>query len=373
MEADLRIPQLRIAIASSMISEGSGVPGKIHDMLLTLRELGQDVRLLPLSPIPESWRDRLAPFHETAPPLSSRGFAKLRELRSRVDLISPDVLYYRYDAATAHHLAFANTRRPVVSEHNAIETREFRTEKRRGDAWRDRTTGRLLRRSVSGIAGVTAEILKYQQTLTAGDTPGFVVGNSIRVQDIRMAARDKAGTGEIAFMGRFGPSHGLDRMLRLMRDPRLRDFRLHLIGEGPEVARATDEIDALGAKVIRHGSVFGDQLSELLGRCDLAVSAMGFSRVGLNEACSLKVRRYLAAGLPIILGHEDPAIPPDTPFVLRVANDDTDIDVDAFLSFHAEVCGHPGLSAKIRAFAEEHVGATPAMLCLVKFLAKLKG
>ena len=34
-------------------------------------------------------------------------------------------------------------------------------------------------------------------------------------------------------------------------------------------------------------------------------------RIGLNEACTLKVRQYLNAGLPVYSGHIDSALPKD--------------------------------------------------------------
>jgi hypothetical protein len=40
----------------------------------------------------------------------------------------------------------------------------------------------------------------------------------------------------------------------------------------------------------------------------------------MNEACPLKVREYLAAGLPVVAGYEDTDIPPTADYFLQLPN-----------------------------------------------------
>ena len=47
---------------------------------------------------------------------------------------------------------------------------------------------------------------------------------------------------------------------------------------------------------------------------------------GLTQACTLKVRDYLAAGVPVVSGHDD-VFPDDFPFYRR-----TGTDIDAMLA-----------------------------------------
>lgn len=44
-----------------------------------------------------------------------------------------------------------------------------------------------------------------------------------------------------------------------------------------------------------------------LATCDAGLSRLGLPEVGLAEACNLKVREYLASGLPVIVAHHDTA------------------------------------------------------------------
>ena len=53
--------------------------------------------------------------------------------------------------------------------------------------------------------------------------------------------------------------------------------------------------------VLSAGVDAGDRFSRLIDR-------------DMEEACTLKVREYLASGLPVVSGHRDSGLPADFPF-----------------------------------------------------------
>jgi hypothetical protein len=58
----------------------------------------------------------------------------------------------------------------------------------------------------------------------------------------------------------------------------------------------------------------------------------------MHEACPLKVREYLAFGMPVIAAYEDTDIPPNADYFLRLPNDDTPLaphlsSIRAFLKY----------------------------------------
>ena len=60
-----------------------------------------------------------------------------------------------------------------------------------------------------------------------------------------------------------------------------------------------------------HGQLSPLQLDPLVAQCWLGLSSFGLCGKGMTEACTLKVRDYLRAGLPAYAGHRDSALPDD--------------------------------------------------------------
>ena len=50
----------------------------------------------------------------------------------------------------------------------------------------------------------------------------------------------------------------------------------------------------------------------------VSFSTLALSRKGMTEACPLKSRTSLAAGIPLIYAYEDPALQGNEPFALRI-------------------------------------------------------
>ena len=67
---------------------------------------------------------------------------------------------------------------------------------------------------------------------------------------------------------------------------------------------------------------------------------------------TLKLREYMARGLPFITAVGDPALPPDPAFALRVTNDDSPIDMAAVVAFARAAKGDAAVSARMRAHAQ---------------------
>jgi hypothetical protein len=56
-------------------------------------------------------------------------------------------------------------------------------------------------------------------------------------------------------------------------------------------------------------------------RATIAIGTLGLYRKKMDEACPLKVREYLAFGLPVLAGYEDTDVPAGADYFLRLPND----------------------------------------------------
>ncbi len=129
--------------------------------------------------------------------------------------------------------------------------------------------------------------------------------------------------GTIAFW------HGLDRMIEAIRtlkeDPSIHfDVKFSIIGDGPDRERLQDLVLSydLSNNVKFLGMLYGEDLYEEYKKAHFGIGSLGWSRLGIDEASPLKVREYLAAGLPVIKATKDPDFTDEEKIILNVSHDE---------------------------------------------------
>ena len=60
-------------------------------------------------------------------------------------------------------------------------------------------------------------------------------------------------------------------------------------------------------------------------RCTVGFGTLALHRKGMEEACALKVREYLAMGLPVVLGNRDADIPKGAAYSLQLPNEERNV------------------------------------------------
>jgi hypothetical protein len=64
-------------------------------------------------------------------------------------------------------------------------------------------------------------------------------------------------------------------------------------------------IDGAPPNVRAYGVLTATAYRDVLARCDLGLGTLALYRKGMREASPLKVREYLAYGLPTVIGYDD--------------------------------------------------------------------
>ncbi len=151
--------------------------------------------------------------------------------------------------------------------------------------------------------------------------------------------------------------HGYDRMLTALADYRGgADVRIEMVGgdgDGSLAAwKALAEKLGLQTRVTFRGPMHGAALDGLIDTCDVGVGSLGMYRYGLATGMTLKLREYMARGLPFLSAVDDPALPDDPAFALRVPNDDTPIDMAAVVAFAQNAKRDAGVAGRMRAHAQ---------------------
>ena len=244
--------------------------------------------------------------------------AAIRRLVDTVLRDGADVVYLRfspyYPALDKLIEAF-----PICLEINSDDLEEY--PRRVGPlpyAYHRATRQRLLHRT-SGVVFVTQELAEREHFAQFG-RPFEVITNGIALDRVRQAAPAPPGPMRLVFIGEPGlPWHGVDKILRLARA--LPECRFDLIGYS-----ADDLHESAPPNVHPLGYVTGDAYRALLDGATAGIGTLALHRKGMDEACPLKVRDYLAAGLPVIIAYSDLDIPGSHWYSLRLHNTEDNIE-----------------------------------------------
>ena len=182
----------------------------------------------------------------------------------------------------------------------------------------ERVLGRRVVARARGIVCVTQEIARHElrRLPPRPARPVFIYPNGTLYPDGPLAPADRReDRPEVLFVASyFYEWHGLDALLDSMIESSEEDGLLHLVGTLPADARHKAEADP---RVRIHGQLDPSGLNPLVAKCWLGLSSFRLSSKGMTEACTLKVRDYLRAGLPVYAGHRDSALPADFEYFLQ--------------------------------------------------------
>ncbi len=158
-----------------------------------------------------------------------------------------------------------------------------------------------------------------------------------------------------------GPWPGVDLVLDAAR--RLDEFDFDIVGPAPRV-------EAPPANVRLHGVLMGAEYERVIARADVGIGSLGLHRIGLAEGSTLKVRGYLAAGLPTILGYRDTDFPGGAPFLLQLPAGEDSLR-DALDDMRAFVWAQRGQRVPRDAIA--HIDASVKEATRLSFMEQVAG
>lgn len=156
------------------------------------------------------------------------------------------------------------------------------------------------------------------------------IGNGIDSKSILLRKSAPQWPSDLIILigvGTIAKWHGYDRIIRAIKD--LKDdidynieIRFNIIGEGPEVINLQKIVKSFGLsnQIKFFGMLYEDELYSHYENAHFGIGSLGWSRVGVKEASPIKVREYLAAGLPVITATEDPDFDDNLPLFHRVSD-----------------------------------------------------
>lgn len=115
------------------------------------------------------------------------------------------------------------------------------------------------------------------------------------------------------------------------------DVYFHVVG-GVHPFRMSSDFDpiikkyGLQDKVIFHGQLFGDKLTEVFNQCQFAIGSLGRHRSGITVIKTLKNREYATRGIPFVYSEQDSDFD-QQPYILKAPADESPINIQQIISF----------------------------------------
>jgi glycosyltransferase involved in cell wall biosynthesis len=230
-----------------------------------------------------------------------------------------DVILFRYPIADLFFCVFLYSRRAkLYSVHHTNEQRYLFTKHKGIFKYFlyliEFISSKILLRRIDGVIGVTNEIAKLQVVRSGSSIKSTIYPNGIFFSSI-IPKKIGIGRKQIVFLNtEFQKWQGLEELFEslLLNINLSSSYSLHIIGKlTKEQKNYAQLLERRGINLKHTSNIPEDMLGNFLNNFDLGLAAFYMDRIGLNEACTLKVRQYLNAGLPVYSGHIDSALPKD--------------------------------------------------------------
>ncbi len=85
-------------------------------------------------------------------------------------------------------------------------------------------------------------------------------------------------------------------------------------------------------KIVFHGQLFGDELTQVFNQCQFAIGSLGRHRSGITVIKTLKNREYATRGIPFVYSEQDSDFD-HQPYVLKAPADESPIDILQIFNF----------------------------------------
>lgn len=330
---------MRIAyLTHEDISRPSGVTNKMNGQIAQWKEKGIQTKLFSLkssqsnSPVSES---------EVLSVCTSKKFSRkylamvksITQLHQKLSSLRPNIIYTRALLYVPNLISTLKRAAPYVVEINSNDVAELKTFSRAGH-WYNLLTRDLFFKNAAAFVCVSQELSRIEP-FAKYHKPTLVIGNGIDTEKYKNIP-STAPTEEscrFVFIGTPGQRwHGIDKIGILASA--LSEDHFTIIGlTAQELEKELSSTIPSNLEAI--GYLDDRASSEAIASAHIGIGTLSLYAKGLEEASALKVRQYLALGLPVILGCKDTDLSSHSePFILELPNTPDNI------SAHIEAIKH---------------------------------
>ena len=230
---------------------------------------------------------------------------------------NPSVIYLR----ESFPILIPMTKAPIVLEVQSLVGNELKIRNRKMSLLFNLFKKRIYSH-ISGGIFVTQELNEINEFHFGDDLPKIAIGNAINLDRVIPLTLNPSTNLGVFFVGTpKQPWHGVSDIVRF--GELNSDIDVHIVG---------DENESTSPNIFFYGSLQTSEYHEIASKCVAGIGTLNLSAKQMEEASPLKVREYLAMGLPVITRYRDVDLDPSSNFLLQLP-----VDERAFSDFSLEI------------------------------------
>ena len=332
-------------------SEHSGISKKIHYQVKGLRENGHEVHLCYYDFSPEGHRCRYVDNEVIA----DYGTGMMAGLCQRLDYTA----VYQY--CQTHHIEFVYAR--CFQNANPWLIRFFKRLKKAGIRavteiptypydqefahfdWKTRMGLKVDQLFREKLYQQMDALVTFSDAKKIFGQRTICISNGVDFDSIPLhqPSANSYQPSELSLIGvaEVHPWHAFDRVMsgigEYFKNGGQRDVYFHVVG-GVHPHRMNSDflpiINKYGLqnKIIFHGQLFGEALTDVFNQCKFAIGSLGRHRSGITVIKTLKNREYATRGIPFMYSEQDNDFD-HQPYVLKAPADESPVDIQQILDF----------------------------------------
>lgn len=197
--------------------------------------------------------------------------------------------------------------------------------------------------------------------------PALNIDNGVSVDAVPLKSGSVSSDGKMHLLAVAAMSkwQGYDRIIRGLAewdDPKAENYIIDMVGDegdGSLLEWKKLALDChLEKQVLFHGRLSGEALTRMYESARIGLGSLGMYRKGMDSGSVLKIREYMARGLPFIYANEDPALSDDMPWCIKFPNDGTPICMERVDDFILSLENCRDFGEKMRQYAKINMSWT---------------
>lgn len=246
-------------------------------------------------------------------------FFKSRIIGNNIIDFNPDVVYARWGINFPFLLTIMKLF-PTILEINSDNLSEQKLHLNKMYYYYQSLTTNTFLKHPRGAISVTNELADRYSSVLKNIT---VIANGIELDKYKILSPNLSPIIRIIICSpyaRLGKSDilGCDKILTLAEY--FKDWEFNIVGVSAEERPKNDL-----PNIHYHGFLDYKSYKSILEQSDVGIGPLALYRKSMSEACPLKVREYLAHGLPIIIGYKDTDFLHGKDFILELPNSDDNV------------------------------------------------
>lgn len=193
--------------------------------------------------------------------------------------------------------------------------------------------------------------------------PAINIENGVDIEIFNPKKFAKSQDFHMVFIGKVARWHGIDRVIEGLnnyyKNKNAIKVYFHVIGSDADgmLKNCKNMVSEYGLEdyVIFEGPKYASEADKYFDIADVAIASLGDHRRKVQNISLLKIKEYMARGIPFVYSMDDNMIDNSWEFCYKISKDDSPVNIETVINF-AESIQWENVTEKMRSICRETMG-----------------